>query len=254
MDPPAHLLALAPPSETNLLSFATSRVSREMIHEIAMNDRGENSAAYELGISRQLAPKPTLGLVTWTSIGEVLWLEQVSEPQADRGHAKRLFACTILLRNVAYVSSLEEGDADLFVDHQTTSVIQLVRSAVALGNQPCQLALGFLLWVHSKQSHPVLRPFAAFGALLLEIQASPSKAEILETLRWVTQEETLARMQPEGHVHSPRWLLGLSWQADSRKNRDRWIDTFAQVLAARSEHLSPDVQSTLGRLTEALSR
>ena len=52
-----------------------------MMHEIAINDRGENAAAYELGISKQLAPKPTLGLTTWISIGGVLWLAQVAEPQ-----------------------------------------------------------------------------------------------------------------------------------------------------------------------------
>jgi hypothetical protein len=45
MEPPASLLAVAP-SEAALLDFvrAPSRVSREMIHEIAMNDRGNDVA------------------------------------------------------------------------------------------------------------------------------------------------------------------------------------------------------------------
>jgi hypothetical protein len=59
MDPPASLLDVVTPSETALLDFARapSRVSREMIHEIAKNDRENNVAEYELGILKQLTPK-----------------------------------------------------------------------------------------------------------------------------------------------------------------------------------------------------
>jgi hypothetical protein len=247
MDPPAHLVTFAPPSETALLDFASARVSREMIREIAINDRGEDVAAYELGISKQLAPKPTLGLATWISIGEVLWLEQVSEPQGDQGHWKRLFTCTILLRNVAYVSSSEADEADFFVELQATSVIQLVRSAILLGNEPSRLAMGFLLWLHAEQSHPLLRPYAAFGILLLQIQEDPAHLNLLDTCVWLDFEEQLTREQLGSDVHSEHWLL-----EDYDYSRWRWTETFAQVTEAHTGRFPPEVLSVLNRINRLL--
>jgi hypothetical protein len=119
MEPPARLLAVAPPAETALLDFvrAPSRVSREMIHEIAVNDRGNNVAEYELAILKQLAPKPALGFLPWQQSMEVLELERAgSEPDSARDHLKRLFACTILLRSVAFVSG-EESDGRSSLRH-----------------------------------------------------------------------------------------------------------------------------------------
>src|SRR5271170_3085870 len=168
MEPPSALIAAAPPSETALLDFARapSRVSREMIHEIAMNDRERDVEIYELAISRQLASHPTLGLLPRHPL-EVLQLQGVSTPESSRGHLKRLFACTILLRNVSFVSSEDWDDEWFFITTSAATVIQLVRSCIALGSQYSRLALGFLLWLHSKQSDPMLRPFVSFGVLLL---------------------------------------------------------------------------------------
>lgn len=254
MDPPAHLLAFAPPSETDLLNFASARVSREMIHEIAMNDRGENAAACELGISKQLAPKPTLGLTTWISIGEVLWLAQVAEPQDDKGHWKRLFACTILLRNVAHTSSSEADDADFFIELQARSVIQLVRSAIALGSEPSRLAVGFLLWLHGMQGDPLLRPYVAFGTLLLQIQEDVEHLNLLDTCAWLDFEEQVARDQLGRDTHSERWLLGLNCQEDSNESRWRWTETFAHLVEANSGRFPPEVVFVLRRMSGLLPR
>jgi hypothetical protein len=240
MDPPLALLAAAPPSETALLDFARapSRVFREMIHEIAMNDRGEDVEIHELAISRQLASQPKLGALPWHPL-EVLELQRVSEPdraytnrapEGPKGHWKRLFACTLLLRNAGYVS-LDE--ADLFIDI-SSSVIQLVRSAIALGSQASQLALRFLLWLHDKQSHPMLRPFVSFGVLLLQIQENVAATCLLDTCAWVEAEENSAREQ-----------LG-------RNARARWMDSFAQVIEVRSGQLPPEVESALKRMHDRL--
>jgi hypothetical protein len=234
-----------------LLDFASARVSREMIHEIAMNDRERNVASYELGISKQLAPKPTLGLDTWISIGEVLLLEQW-EPQGDKGHWKRLFACTILLRNAAYVSSSESWDAYFLMGFEARSVIQLVRSAIVLGNELSRLAMGFLLWLHAKQSDPSLRPYAAFRILLLQIQEDPEPQNLLDTCVWLDFEEQLARDQLGRDVHSERWLLGLSWHEDRNNNRWRWTETFAQVTESHTTRFPPEVMSVLRRISDLL--
>ncbi len=186
-------------------------------------------------------------------MGPPAWLEQVSEPADVTGHSKRLFACTILLRNVAFVSPREADDADFFVELQTTSVIQLARSAIALGSEASRLALGFLLWLHDKQSHPMLRPFVAFGVLLLQIQEGLATASLPDTCAWVEAEENSARQQLGREVHSERWLVGLNGQEDHSKPRARWTDTFAQVIRAQSAHFPPDVESTLNLMIARMS-
>jgi hypothetical protein len=134
---------------------------------------------------------------------EVLELERWRKPDSARAHFKRLFACTILLRNVAVVSS-EETDGAFFVETSAATVIRLVISSIALGSEVSRLAVGFLLWLHGKQSHPMLRPFVPFGVLLLQIQEGlPS---VPETCDWVQEDEKLAREQLGDDVHSARWL------------------------------------------------
>jgi hypothetical protein len=224
-----------------------------MIHEIAKNDYENDVAEHELGILKQLAPKPALGLPTWISIGEVLWLEQVSEPADVTGHSKRLFGCTILLRNVAFVTPPEAGEANFFVELQAASVIQLVRSAIVLGSAASRLALGFLLWLHDKQSHPMLCPFVSFGVLLLQIQEDLAPASLVETVAWVEAEENSARERLGREVHSERWLVGLHYQEDSRKDRARWTNTLAQAITVRSGQLPPDVESTLSLMIARMS-
>jgi hypothetical protein len=213
MDPPSALIAIAPPSETALLDFARApaRVSREMIHEIALNDWGRDVEIHELAILKQLAPSPTIGQLPWHPL-EVLELERWTEPdvahldrppEGSQGHLKRLFACTILLRNVAFVAS-EDWDEKFFIATSAATIIQLVRSSIALGSEVSRLALGFLLWLHGKQSHPMLRPLVSFGVLLLQIQEG--LPGVPETCDWVEEDEKLAREQLGDDVHSARWL------------------------------------------------
>ena len=266
MDPPAQLLTFAPPSETALLDFVKARVSQEMIHEICLNDWARNVDVHELEIMRQLSPSPELGMLPWHP-REVLELERWNEPEesdADRpptgtpGHLKRLFACVLLLRNVAFVSP-EDSDGDLysgafFIDISAATVIQLVRSSIELGSQASRLALGFLLWVHAKQSHPHLRPFVSFAALLLHIQEDLSAADVLETCAWVERDEKLAREElDEDDVHSERWMVGLNYQEDmDDAHSELWTATFGQVIAVRSSYVSPEVESALRGMYERL--
>jgi hypothetical protein len=261
MEPPYALISAAPPSETALLDFARARVSREMIHEIALNDRGDDAEIHELAILKQLAPAPTLGLLPWHPL-EVLELQRWSEPdqaytdhppEGSKGHLKRLFACTILLRNVAFVFR-DDRNGEFFVETSAATVFRLVLSCIALGSQFSQLALGFLLWLHAKQSHPMLRPFVSFGVLLFQIQEDLARACLMDTCAWVEAEENSAREQLGRDVHSARWLIGLSYQEDHSERRAPWTDTFAQLIAAGVGQLPPDVarvlQQMLNRLAE----
>jgi hypothetical protein len=263
MDPPAQLLTFAPPSETALLNFSRAHVSREMIHEIASNDYEKDILLHELGILQQLTPAPDLGLLSWHP-REVLELERWNEPEEgdpDRpptgttGHLKRLFTCTILLRNVAFISNEEwDGDMEFFIAISAVTALQLVRSSIALGNQASRLACGFLLWLHGKQSDPLLRPFVSFGVLLLQIQEDPSGAGLLNTCEWAESEESSAREQLKKNddIHSSRWLLGLNYQECDRARRPTWADTVERVIAARAGHVPPEVESALRRMYERL--
>jgi hypothetical protein len=249
-----------------LLEFARARVSREMIHEIALNDYGEDAEIHELAILKQLAAVPDLGVLPWHP-REVLELQRWNEPErahldfppeGSTGHLKRIFACTILLRNVGFVAFDSnqdwDGDVEFFIAISAATVIQLVRSSIALGSQASQLALGFLLWLHGKQSHPLLRPFVAFGVLLLQIQENLYGQSLLDTCAWVEAEENSAREQLEKNddVHSSRWLLGLNYQEDSRERTKIWADALARVIEARSPHVSPEAESALRRMHERL--
>jgi hypothetical protein len=182
-------------------------------------------------------------------------LERWEEPEGDatKGHLKRLFACTILLRNVAFVSNAEwDREIEFFIAISAATIIQLVRSSVALGGEVPRRAMRFLLWVHAKQGHPILRPFVSFGVLLLQVQEGPTN--LPETCAWVEEDERLAREQLGDDVHSPKWLVGLNYQEDNLDCQKLWADTFAQVIAARSGQLPTEVETVLKRMHERLSQ
>jgi hypothetical protein len=243
-----------------LLDWTRARVSREMIHEIALLDYERDVEIHELAILKQLAPRPELGLLPWHP-REVLELERWSQPDIahnDRpptgttGHLKRLFACTILLRNVAFVANpVSEGE--FFIATSAATVRQLVRSCIALDREALRLGIGFLLWLHGKQSSPMLQPFVSFGVLLLHIREDFPDMNLLDTCRWVEADEALAREQlDEDRLHSPRWLVGLNYLEDGRKAPKRWTDVLAQVISARPMHLPVDVEAMLQQMKDRL--
>jgi hypothetical protein len=97
----------------------------------------------------------------------------------------------------------------------------------------------------------MLRPFVPFGVLLLQIQEG--LPGVPETCDWVEEDEKLAREQLGDDVHSARWLVGLNYQEDSRDNPRRWVDTLAQVIAAKSGQLPPDAEAVLKQMHDQLS-
>jgi hypothetical protein len=134
-----------------------------------------------------------------------------------------------------------------------TIPIQLLRSSIALGSEASRRALGFLLWLHGKQSDPMLRPFVSCGALLLQIQEGLCDTSLLDTCTWVDKEENSARQQLGSDVYSAKWLLGLNGQQVHRRTRSPWTETLAEVMTARSGQLPPEVESTLRLMRDLLS-
>ncbi len=255
MGAPAQLLAFAPPSETALLDFVRGQASDTIIRAIASNDREHEIAKYEFDIRRQLAPDPPLGFAPWQAVGEVLELERNKEPIDFAGQTRQLLACALLLRNVAYVGGVSDEDGAYFVETSAYTVLQLVRSAIALGSEAAKLALGFLLWLHGTQRNPTLYPFFSFGALLLQAYEDPSSTNLRETCRWVEEDEKRGREQSDDDdVHSDRWLTGLNYQEDSHDSPQLWANTLAQIISTKRDRFPSDVASTLAGMHERLSR
>jgi hypothetical protein len=258
---PGALLAIATPSEDGLLEWLKTKVSRVMLEEVSANDWGEDTAVHLAGILAQLAPHPPLGLLPWHP-REVLELERWSEPDqaaqdnppsGERGHLKRLLACTILLGNAAYVSGQYDlSEEDFFLQTSAASLLQLTRSAMALGIP--DVALGFTLWLFEAQLHPGVRPFTAFCALALASVVGfgeASEQEIVEVCGWVDAEEARCRSSLGSDVDSERWLIGVSFYEADR--RERWLLVAKQAFEHTGREYSTKIRERLRQYSDRLA-
>ena len=264
-DVPASLRELAPPSECALLDWLRHTISRLMIEEISQNDCGEETLEHFAGVEGQLKADPPLGLLAWNP-REVLELERWSEPDrqhgdqppsGQHGHVKRLLACTILLRNAAQVHGAKHlSDEEFFVETSAATLIQLTRSAIALGGDAPYLAARFLLFVYSSQSHPAFRPFAACGVLLLTAHFATerlSSVNFSEVCSWVLAVEAQCRVMLGSRVESARWLIGLNGYEDRKGSRGRWADSAKSILERLQKTCPSDTQELLRELSNRLA-
>jgi hypothetical protein len=230
---PNDLLAFAGPSETLLLEQLKAKVSRSMLEEISQNDYGEETANHLVGIERQINDGVDATLLNWCP-REVLELERWQEPPTggdatvesfERGHLKRMLACTILLRNAAYQPPpVRLSKEDFFLETSAASLVQLTRSVVALKSTFERPALAFGLWFYERQSYPRLQPFAAFCTLLLAATMSKRRDANMATIyKWVEKVEAHSRLRIEGDISST-WLIGLNGYEDHPEGRKRWQD------------------------------
>ena len=265
---PSRIGDLAPASECGLLEWLRIRVSALMLEEISENDRGDEAAKHLAALKTQLGgTKPPLGDLPWCPL-EVLELERWAKPESEQGHIKRLFACTILLRNAAYVPDPSRVD---FVEASASSLLRLTCSAIALDpprplpprrqsirarrrdrrEETPLLALRFLLWFLEKQTHSEFRPFASFCVLLLAVHiglGEPTGEDLLEVCRWVQNEEARRRAALGDRVKSERWLVGLDWLEDSKGQREVWLNATSQILRIPHPEHTSEVQMALAGL------
>jgi len=260
---PKSLLAIAAPSEDALLKWIQAKVSPRMLEEISLNDFGEESAEHLAGIQAQLTAHPPLGMLSWFP-REVLELERWNTPDQShldtppsgtRGHVKRLLACTILLRNAAYVSSPRwGGEEDFFLQTSASTLNRLTQSALAL--QAPELGLGFMLWLFEIQSHPALRPFTAFCALAFAAAlgfGEASDQEIIGACDWVDAEEVRSRAELGKDVDSERWLIGINSYERSQDRQEDWRFIANQAFGTYQRSYSDQVTERLGRFSHKLS-
>jgi len=237
-----------------------------MIEEIAKNDYGQETIEHFAGVERQLkADDPPLGLLAWNP-REVLELERWSEPETpyrneppsgQHGHIKRLLACTILLRNAAYIDGSKHlSEEEFFLETSATTLIQLTRSAIVIGGEAPYLVTRFLLWVYGRQAHPAFRPFAAFSFLLLTAHIGLDRLpslDLSDVCAWVVAVEAQCREMLGSRVKSECWLIGLNRQEDCKRHRNRWADSAKAILQWPNKRYPSETQTVLRDLSDRVA-
>ena len=148
-------------------------------------------------------------------------------------HRKRLLACTILLQSGGSIGRATNREEELFLDTSASTVIQLTRSAVFLGDQAPALTLSFLVWLYETVRYPRLCPFIAFCTFLLWLEnggAHYGCEAISRTWQWVLEEELSYRQECAREIQSERWLVGISSYEDAAAHRARWFRAGKQIL------------------------
>ncbi len=236
---PTHFFSVRT-SESGLLDWLRSVISRKMLEEIAANDYGEEIADHLAAIEQQLSDKPVKGLLTWCPL-EVLELERWNEPQINpkeqppdalHDQRKRLLACTLLLQSAGPIGAPRTSQEDFFLDTSASTVIQLTRSVISLGNDGPTAALGFLLWLYGAVRYPRLLPFIAFCAFLLWLEGGGNQygcEAIKDVWQWVLDEESHYREGYPSEVESELWLVGISSYEDRDGHRIRWFNAAKEV-------------------------
>ncbi len=227
-------LAEFDPIDRPLLDLLFERVDESMLREIADADYGGDVEAHLAGLYRfavgeivvpiKWEPYEVLELIRWSEPEDPAW-----EPGAtgERGHWMRLFSCTSLIRAAA-----EPGMAGYFNGEEST-VIQLVDSAIELGNDVSSAAIRFLCWrLIDTALKEWDRTYFAFAILLLCVSldrwtaegsrhlislARSGKEPISEMLRYCTKGEkwrTLVRRElldsTAAHIQSDAELIQLA--------------------------------------------
>ena len=130
-----------------LMRLVFKHVDDSMLREIAEADYGLDADAHlralnalktgNLPVPMPWEPREVLELVRWSEPEDPTWRPGSA---GVRGHWMRLFSCAILLR-----AANEPENSGYFLGEDST-IIQLVDSAMKLGQESSHAALLFLLW------------------------------------------------------------------------------------------------------------
>ena len=232
---------LVPSSDTPLLEWLRSVASDELISEISKCDRGQDRETNKAAIREQLESPTKLGMMRGIP-REVLELERWSDPDREIGdlvllrqaHIKRLLACTILLRNVAYtISDQPLSQEEVFIASSAATVVPFVNSSICLGTDIVLQSLSFVYWTYQRQGHPLFRPFLHFGTLLIEshlaLDGTLPRTRLASRVKLMQRDEAQARDLLGWRTKSSRWLMGLSTYEDQSAERHRWLRTARQI-------------------------
>ncbi len=172
------------PTPDDLLRLVFQRVNESMLREIAAADYGqdvdehlEQLLAIKSGkilAPMRWEPKEVLELIRWSEPEDPTWSPGST---GDRGHWMRLFSCAVLLRAAAEPAN--EG----YFSGEDSTIVQLVDSAIKLGESTSKSTLRFLCWCMQSQTHGDWdRPYVAIAIQILLIfldQCDPESTQFL---------------------------------------------------------------------------
>jgi hypothetical protein len=220
------LLDRCEPSPTALLDWLRSRIEDDMLEEIARADYGW-AANEHLAALRRIRDEGTVFTpMKIVPAGEVLSLVRWSEPDdptrtneshGARGHLLRLFCCAALAR--AGVEPMNQTHSNYGL--QNTTIVQLLRSALALGPEAGTPSLRFLAWCALQEGTADEEyPFLALSIMLLATSLRHHEADgvwLWQLSDWVIGVEAVARSRTQfwRDTWDTRWLLGLGYDERS---------------------------------------
>ena len=229
------LLAPFNPDRLALLAWLQPLITDSLLYEIAAADYGYKSDEH-LEALRPIRDEFVIPVSLGWFPGEVLELIRWSEPQKAawkpglngmEGHLIRLFAAGVLLISWGYPENKS------YSEDESDTVIQLVESAIEMGQEATDKALQLLAWrIAGVTPTYKQRPFFALAILLLTVTSYRQKdGPLLKRLaEWVIDEEDHIRqkvLEYETSSEVYRWLFGLDCYA---LLGDKWINLSRQIL------------------------
>jgi hypothetical protein len=188
-----HPLDCLEPSDRPLLDLVFGQIDDAMLLEIARGDYGDDVEIHLAALHQMRSNKIPVPL-QWHP-GEVLCLTRWTEwdslsSHSTRNHWMRLFACTVLiwasLEPENYVYQLGDGNHS---EGEESTIIQLIDSALYLGDDVAIAALKFLAWRMQSQLERALIdedfgecPCYAVAMLLLCVSLDRCNSEIISFL------------------------------------------------------------------------
>lgn len=210
------------PTKDALFDLAFRRVDDSMLREIAEADYGNDADVHLealLAIKAGVIPIP----MQWDP-QEVLELTRWSEPEDPtsepgsvgmRQHWMRLLSCAILIRVAA-----EPENAGYFLGEDST-IIQLVESAMKLGEEASFTTLQFLCWrMEYRKLDEWDRPYLAVATLLLSVSLDICDSQTAQYLIAAANSDVIA----------------VSQLCDDCQRAQKWKDITRRVLCGSARH------------------
>ncbi|WP_310483616.1 hypothetical protein [Chamaesiphon sp. VAR_48_metabat_403] len=226
-----HPLDLLEPTDRSLLDLIFEHVDDAMLAEIAMCDYGDDVEihlaallqirANKIPVPIQWHPGEVLCLTRWTEWDSLLQDRAIS----DRNHWMRLFACAVLIWASLEPENYEGEEYWDNIEGEDSTIIQLLDSAVHLGDDVSISTLRFLAWRMQCQIERALIdedfgncPCYAVAMLLLCVSLNQCKPEIISFLISM--------------AYCNREYIPVSREIDECQRSQKWRDKIYHILLA----------------------
>jgi hypothetical protein len=155
-----HFLDQLEPSDQPLLDLIFEHVDDSMLFDMAKADYGDDveihlAALHQIKAKNIPVPLPwhpaeVLCLARWTELDNLITQDGVvlqAKRSTERDHWMRLFACTVLIWASLEPEKYEDDKGYwYYIEGESSTIVQLLESAINLGDEATIAALKFLSW------------------------------------------------------------------------------------------------------------